>query len=195
MNRSLTTFTLLTVLAVVPVRAQEGETPAVDRETMEKWMEYMTPGEPHARLEERAGKWNLECTMWMAPGAPPVKTRATSEQKLILGGRFLLDRTVGEFQGQPFEGLGLTGFDNLKKKYVGLWIDNHSTGLMLTEGSFSRGTFRYQGEHPDLETGGSKKIRSVETTLDENTWKMESYEIEKDGSERKSMEIVYRRAG
>ena len=161
---------------------------------MQKWMEYMTPGEAHAELSQKAGQWNLEVQMWMAPGAPPVTTRATSEHKLIMGGRYLLDRTLGEFQGQPFEGLGITSYDNLKKKYVALWIDNHSTGFNLMEGLASSGVFTFVGEQPDLMTGGTKKARSVETIIDANTWKMEAYEVEADGSERKTMEIVYRRA-
>ncbi len=40
----------------------------------------------------------------------------------------------GEFMGKPFHGIGITGYDNLKKKYVGSWIDDMGTGLFISEG-------------------------------------------------------------
>jgi hypothetical protein len=32
--------------------------------------------------------------------------------------------------GMPFQGRGYTGYDNVKKKYVGTWMDSFSTGVM-----------------------------------------------------------------
>jgi hypothetical protein len=34
--------------------------------------------------------------------------------------------------GMPFEGLGYTGYDNVKKQYFGTWIDSMSTGIMTS---------------------------------------------------------------
>lgn len=40
---------------------------------MKAWMTYMTPGDMHKMLAESEGEWNEDITMWMAPGAPPLK--------------------------------------------------------------------------------------------------------------------------
>ena len=70
------------------------------------------------------GSWRVESTGWMAPGAPPQKGTGTSEHAWVLGGRYLQQVFHGEYQGQPFEGISYTAFDNFKKKYVGTWIDS-----------------------------------------------------------------------
>jgi hypothetical protein len=41
----------------------------------------------------------------------------------VLGGRFVEQRYAGNFMGQPFSGLGYTGYDNYRKKYIGSWMD------------------------------------------------------------------------
>ena len=52
---------------------------------------------------------------------------------------------------QPFHGQGLTGYDNLKKKYVGTWIDNMGTGIMRSEGTCDGAckTITFEGEMMD----------------------------------------------
>ena len=40
-------------------------------------------------LAKMAGKWKLQVSSWMAPGAPPMKSEATAEFTSIMGGRFL----------------------------------------------------------------------------------------------------------
>lgn len=38
----------------------------------EAWVRAMTPGEPHARLADRAGEWRAVVTIWEEPGREPV---------------------------------------------------------------------------------------------------------------------------
>ena len=46
--------------------------PQVDSATAQKnMMEYMTPGDIHTMLAKSNGTWNVETSMYMAPGAPP----------------------------------------------------------------------------------------------------------------------------
>ena len=33
-----------------------------------------------------------------------------------------------------FKGTGIEGYDNGKKKFVGTWMDNMGTGIMMSEG-------------------------------------------------------------
>ena len=48
------------------VVAQEGQEQMTDDQMkmMENWMKYKTPGEPHERLQSKAGKWDFAMKMW-----------------------------------------------------------------------------------------------------------------------------------
>lgn len=164
-------------------------------EMMKNWQEFMTPGENHKLLATRAGKWNLSVKIWMDPSQPPTENQATSEAKLIMDGRYLMETVKGDFQGMPFEGLATTGFDNGTKKFVSTWIDNLGTGLMTAEGSYdaAKKQFNYRVNYTDPMTGKAGQGRSSERMVDANTWIMESYKPGPDGKEIKDMEITYRR--
>jgi hypothetical protein len=104
---------------------------------MKLWAEMAAPGYPHERLAQFEGKWKTVTNMWMAgPDAPPVQTSGECERTMILGGRFLQERQKGTMFGQPFEGLGLTGYDNFKKKYVATWVDTAGTAIYTMEGNW-----------------------------------------------------------
>ena len=102
---------------------------------MEAWQKFATPAEAHKALQGMVGTWDAEVTSWMEPGQPPVKSKGTSENRMALGGRWVESRFTSEMMGQPFEGIGYTGYDNQKKKYMGTWMDNMSTAVMVTEGT------------------------------------------------------------
>ncbi len=191
---------LVLSLAEVLARAEaEGhKEPAMsadERAMMEKWNAYMTPGEEHKLLAQKAGSWSMKVTSWMTPGGPPQVSEATSESRMVLGGRYLEDVTTGSFNGMPFEGRGLTGYDNISRKYVSTWVDNMGTGIMTGKGTYDPKTrsFTWRTEGPDVMSGKIKAYRGVDTIIDADSWKSEMFEKGPDGKERKSMEIVYRR--
>jgi len=64
----------------------------------------------------------------MSPEAAPHKGSGTSENSWVLGGRYLQQIFRGEADGQPFDGISYTAYDNFKKKYVGTWIDTMGPG-------------------------------------------------------------------
>ena len=171
--------------------------PSKDQQAMEAAMKsFATPGPAHQVLQQKAGKWSLAVKMFM-PGAPAaMESKGTSEMKMIMDGRYLQDTTEGSFMEQPFHGQGLTGYDNLKKKYVGTWIDNMGTGIMTAEGSYDAGskTFSYTNEMPDSSMTKYVKGRSTETWTDNDHWTMKSYAPGPDGKEYMCMQIDYARA-
>ena len=126
----------LFVLAIGAGLAQSQETPddADQEAVMQKWIEFMTPGAEHELLKNRVGKWSVKMEMWVSPDAPVSLSEGTSEMKLVMEGRYLLDSTKSTFQGRPFEGAGITGYDKLKKKFVSVWIDNFGTGFTISTG-------------------------------------------------------------
>ena len=50
---------------------------------MQAWQAYMTPGSVHAMLAKSNGTWEGDVTMWMEPGKPPIKSKATTVNKMI----------------------------------------------------------------------------------------------------------------
>ena len=154
------------------------------------WNEYMTPGAVHQMLAKSNGEWNEEMTMWMEPGAEPVKSTATAVNKMILGGRYQQSTHTGTVMGSPFEGIAITGYDNAKKILVSTWIDNMGTGIMYSEGKWNDATksAEFTGTAIDPVSGKELKIRQIMKTIDDNTEMMEMYTT-RDGKEFKSMEI------
>jgi hypothetical protein len=95
---------------------------------------------------------------------------------------------------KPFEGLNVTGYDNLKKKYVSVWLDNHSTGFITMEGAYDEAakTTTYVGEYDDPLTGRAK-MRNVLREITKDRYVFETYQVGPDGREQKNMEITYTR--
>lgn len=170
--------------------------PMSEQEMMAKWTAYGTPGPEHKLLADKVGKWNFTASFWEAPGKPPEKSTGTSEVRSVMGGRYFVDETHGTMMGQPFEGLGITGYDNLRKKYVGSWIDNMGTGLSMSEGTYdaSRKVTTYKTEMPDMATGKYMPMRMVERKDSVDQYTAEFYFTGPDGKEFKNMEFVYKRA-
>src|SRR2546425_2128497 len=148
-------------------KGQPGDAPAPSEDQqkmMEAMMRYGTPGTEHKLLERKVGKWNHAVKMWMDPSAAPGESAGTTEYTMIMQGRYLQDRTKSKGLGEgAFEGMGLTGYDNFKKKYVSIWIDNMATGIMYSEGTGDKQgkVFTFTSEQPDFKTGKMQKTRMV----------------------------------
>jgi hypothetical protein len=86
------------------------------QKAMEAYMKMMATNENHAYLKTFAGEWKVASKAWMQPGAPPETADNYAKAEMIMGGRFLKMEFKGTMFGQPFEGLQIVGYDNLKKK-------------------------------------------------------------------------------
>ena len=160
-------------------------------EEMAAWMALSEPSKEHAFLESLVGTWNAKSRFWMIPNAPPIESAGVSTNEMILGGRFLLSKFVGEMFG-PFEGVGIDGFDRLKQKYVSTWMDNKGTTIMSFQGEVQDNvrTLMMELLRPD---GGKSTMKWVTTIVGQNEHKAEGYEAVAGGDFRKTMEIVYTR--
>ena len=161
---------------------------------MKAWMTFMTPSEHHKMMAKWDGKWNEDITMWMAPGAPPTKSTAQCENRMILNGLYQESRHTGNFDGMPFEGISTTGYDNARKVFVSSWIDNMGSGMMQMEGTWdaTAKAMVMKGTQTDPMTGKLIPVRETFKIVDDNTQVMEMFET-KDGKERKMMEIKFTR--
>jgi hypothetical protein len=114
-----------------------------------------------------------------------------AERKMILGGRVLHEHAKSEFMGQPFEGIGLTGYDNVTERYWSTWIDNVSTGLSVTHGQWNEdGTGTFEGETADPQTGEMEPMR-IEVHMEGKREIYEFFMPQPDGEAVKTMEILY----
>jgi hypothetical protein len=159
------------------------------------WMDYMTPGKIHQMLAHSDGTWNYELTLWMSPDAPPAKSTGTSENKMILGGRYQESVHKGNFGGMEFEGHGLLAYDNAKKIFQNSWVDNMGTGIMFMEGPWNDAShsLTLTGKTYDPMQGKDIEVKEVITILDNDHHKMEMFYV-KDGKDIKSMEMLLTRA-
>jgi hypothetical protein len=173
------------------------DAPTVNVEEMtKKWMAAATPGAAHKALESQAGEWDVAIKMWM-PGsdAPPTESKGTASTKWILGGRFLQSDVTGEMMGMAMTGLGITGYDNFKKKYVTYWIDSLGTAMYLAEGTVDAAgkLFTYHGKMDEPATG--EKDKAVKyfhriLTADKHVFEIHDVAL---GANSKVMEMTYTR--
>ena len=161
---------------------------------MEKWKEFATPNENHKVLGTLVGNWDNTVKSWMSPDGKPEVSKGTSEIEWIMGGRFIEQAVDGTFMGQPFEGMGIMGYDNEKKQYQSIWIDNMGTGIMTGSGNYDpktktltdQGTFSCPAE-------GQKSYRGVTKIINKDKFTYEMYMAGPNGKEFRAMEIVYTR--
>jgi len=180
--------------------APTGQPNAADM--MKQMMELSKIGENHKLLSSLDGNWDYTIKFWMNPdpNAKPQESKGTATRKSIMGGRYVMEDVSGKMQmpgedGKPkdvqFKGMGMEGYDNVKKKFVASWIDNMGTGIEFSEGTYDPATksFTYTSEI-EMVPGMKTAVREVIKIADNNHMTLEWYENQ-GGQEKKTMEINY----
>ncbi len=103
--------------------------------TLAQAQQMPQPGPEHDVLKQDVGNWDATIEMFPGPNQPPMLSKGTSTSRL-LGGFWLVDEFKATLMGMPFEGHGTTGYDPLKKKYIGTWVDSMTPGLNLSESTW-----------------------------------------------------------
>ena len=173
-----------------PAQAQNS-----DAAMMEAMAKLGAPGESHRKLDAFVGKWDTKVSSWMAPGAEAMVSTGSSENRWIMGGRYLEQRFSGSFMDAPFEGIGYTGYDNVRKEYFGTWMDSMSTGMMMSTGSVSDDakTWTFTATMADPMTGKDTRVDEKIILVDADHHVMEMWSPGPDGKAFKMMEIAYSR--
>jgi len=168
---------------------------AQQKAEMDAMMKAATPGDAHKKLNPMAGTWTTDVKMWMAPGAPPAGGGGVAENTWTLDGRFLEQHFTGNFMGMPFTGVGYTGYDNIKKKYVGTWMDTMTTSMMISSGQADADgkSITFTSTMDDPMTGKSSPVKEKVTVVDEDHHTLEMWGAGPDGKMFKMMEIAYTR--
>ncbi len=186
---------LCMVMITTPVLAKDKKPSQMDMQAMmDTYKQLATPGEPHKLFASLAGSWTTTTKEWMEPGKPPTESTGSAEMKMLLDGRFLQQDYTSVMMGQPYSGIGLSAYDNLRKRYVSTWIDSMGTGIFVMEGTASADgkTITLRGQHNEP-GGGVMTHRAIWKIADNNTQTFEMYGTHKGGKEMKMMEITYAR--
>jgi len=159
-----------------------------ESDMMAQWQTAMTPSEGHARLMPMVGTWRTTTTFNMAPGAPDQVSSGKSVHRLVLGGRFLEQHYTGTSMGMPFEGVGYTGYDNVRKRYVGTWMDTFGTGLMNSLGTGRPTDQRIDMICEAIEPSGEKRLFDAIVRIRDHGH--HSYEMWTNGPNGKSYRVM-----
>ena len=192
----LCSIACLTVLIGNSLELSAGEKERPDFMAILK--KFGTPGPEHKLLQPLIGSWKVEVKMYMEPDAKATLTKGQSKREWVLGKRYMAEHYKGNFFGMDFEGMGITGYDRYKKRFVGGWIDSMSTGMISQTGQYNPKTksFTFTSIVDDASTGGKKQkgidvIRIISN--EEHTLTMFRQPL-KGGKKTKFMEIRYTRA-
>jgi hypothetical protein len=180
--------------------------PPNPQEMMKQMMEMSKLNENHKLLADMNGNWNYTIKFWMNPdpSAPPQQSKGTATRKSVMGGRYVVMDVSGKMQmpgedgkmkDMQFKGMGVEGYDNVKQKFVGSWIDNMGTGIQFSDGTYDPATktLTYTSEI-EMMPGMKTPVREVLKIADKDHMMLEWYETH-GGQEKKTMEIAYTRVG
>jgi hypothetical protein len=179
------------VPAAKPVEAQpEKKAPVAPAGTdaeMAAWMAAAEPSEHHQHLANMAGEW--DCTVKSNWTGQPEQSKATVKAHMRMGGRYLVSNFQGTMMGQPLNGQGIMGYNNMSKKYETVWRDNMGTGMMIETGTCDSAgkviTTSGESAGPD---GKMMKSRTV-YTIGDKKYSIEMYQPGPDGKETKVFEM------
>jgi hypothetical protein len=150
------------------------------------------PGPEHKVLDPLVGTWAAKMKMWLEPGKEPTTSDGTMTTKWIMDGLFLEQSVDSKFMNMPFKGLGITGYDPNKKKYVGTWIDSMGPGIMIMEGTYDDKTKTFTTVADEVDPKGKKsKFRSSVKIMSADHHVQEMFSTPAGGKEMKVMEIHY----
>ena len=161
---------------------------------MEAWQKASTPGPQHQKLADMAGTWEVTIKSFEGGGEPQVST-GKATRKMIMGGRFLQEEYTGTYMGQPFNGMGFTGYDNIMKRFTMVWLDSMGTGVMVGNGEMDPAgkVLTSSMTYSDALTGKQALVRQVMKKESKDAETFEMYGPGPDGKEVRMMEMTYKR--
>ncbi len=161
-------------------------------EQMAAWMAVAAPGDEHKFMARMEGTWKAKTKFWMAADTPPTESEGTMTSKMILGGRFLQANYEGMTPWGEFNGVAIDGYDRIRSKYTGIWMDSMGTMMMIFEGSCDGDVRTMMSDYVDP-SGKPSKMKGVTTIVSENEHKYESWAEAPNGGSFQNMEIIYTR--
>ena len=179
--------TLCAAVTLVAQDAQEASAPSPEA------LARMQPGPMHEKLAPLVGKWTMSGKWRMSAEAPWQEFEADVEREWILGDRFVQEKVTSEMMGQPFEGLGIIGYDNTRKEFTNVWVENMSTGTWTSAGRLEGDAITFVGENSDAMTGEKNRWGKSIVTLGKDEQSFKGFSKDASGKEFLSMEMTAKR--
>ena len=187
-----TTWVLVVAIAALSIGLVAGRVTAEEK----GGMQMPTKGPQHEAFAKAVGEWEAHMSWWMPGATEPVTQTDSCECKTMLNGWFMKMNYTGSWQGQPWHGKLIVGYDQVRKEHVHVWLSDQGSDMSISRGNKNAdGCLVMKGEMVDHMSGG--KIRPAETEWkhkDENTKVMTMYWA--DGGKRAEtpmMQITYKR--
>ena len=126
-------------------------------------------GDEHKWLAGLAGKWKTSCKQSIRPGSALVESAGTSEFKLLMDGRYLIENNLSAGSLGNSQAMGVIGFNNVTRKFERVWFDTHSTAMVKSEGDFikDRDEIRWTDQWSDPAVGQITTTKSALRRLDD----------------------------
>ena len=160
---------------------------------MEAMKKAATPGAEHAQMQRMAGTWSVQAKCWFKPELPAEEWTGTAECKPILGGRYLVEDFTGVMSMGPYHGHGMLGFNNTTKEWEHIWLDDMSTGMIVSRGESQDGGASLHATFTCPADGGQVSSRMVLKSTGDNERTVDMW-TSKDGQpEYLSMSLRYTR--
>jgi len=135
----------------------------------------------HAVLKKSVGTWYAEARMWMPGADSPTISDGLETVSSECGGTWIRTAYAGKFAGQKFQGMGMTTYDPVTKKYTGTWGDSLTPGPARMVGTYDKQTktMTYMVTGFDPQAGKVVTNKQTEHHLDENHREMKIYRDDK----------------
>ena len=144
------------------------------------------PGEEQRKLEQFIGSYIATVRIWDDPNGDPVETKHFSEQRMVMGGRFL--EVVERSEDSDFQWRAVHGFDTGKKHYVSVGISNQSNEISIADSHIDN-----DGNWLLLGPAGQEPTFKGVGTLTADGYTYVNYRFGPNREEIRYREIIYRR--
>jgi hypothetical protein len=181
-------YLLIITLAVLTIQVK-AQTP----DQIKAYENYSKPSAAHKRLASEVGIWKGIMLSWIDTSGIPVKAAALYEISMQLNGLYQDTKFTSTYMNKPYKGYSLTGFNNSKKEYESIWVDDISSGMLKMTGFYDEGlnTYNYKGIQTDPLTGLDTEIRQEMKFTSPNSFTLTMYTISPDGKDFKFMEGTF----
>jgi hypothetical protein len=162
-------------------------------ESPAEWVAMSKPGESHRLMDSFVGTWNVTMKFWSSPQSAPEQSSGVSESRWILGKRFIQESFKGKVGGQDFEGIGLFGFDNGRRRFDTLWLDSLNTSVARSSGAFDpeNQIYSFEGQVYDPVLGRDKATKTTIRFLSPTRYVLTMFDHNPVYGDYKSLEMEY----
>lgn len=151
----------------------------------------MTPGDMHKWMARTSGTWTADVNSYTADVAVPITSTATSTYKMLYNGLYQVNEFKGTMNGVPYEGQSILAYDNGKKQFVNIVLDNSGSGIGYYTGTYDDKTkvLTLRGNQFDPLTQKDIPVRQEIRFLNDDAQTITFFAPGTNGKEYKMMDI------